>query len=83
MNDQTEMDKTVPGAHAVNLGALTGHMGKLSLTDEKPCINVNSLNLYYGEKQALKDISMVVPEKKGHCIHRSQRLRQIDAAALF
>ncbi len=64
MNDQTETDKTVPGAHALNLGALTGHMGKLSLTDEKPCINVNSLNLYYGEKQALKDISMVVPEKK-------------------
>ncbi len=64
MNDQTEMDKTVPSAHAVNLGALTGHTGKLSLTDEKPCINVNSLNLYYGEKQALKDISMVVPEKK-------------------
>ena len=64
MNDQTDTDKTVPGTHTVNLSALTGHMGKLSLADEKPCINVNSLNLYYGEKQALKDITMVVPEKK-------------------
>ena len=48
----------------MNLGALTGHMGKLSLADEQPCINVNGLNLHYGEKQALKDITMVVPEKK-------------------
>lgn len=64
MNDRTDTGKTVPGAHAVNLSALTGYMGKLSLADEKPCINVNGLNLYYGEKQALKDITMVVPEKK-------------------
>ncbi len=52
------------GSHAVNLSTLTGHMGKLSLADERPCINVNGLNLYYGDKQALKDITMVVPEKK-------------------
>ncbi len=52
------------GTHAVNLSTLTGHMGKLSLADERPCINVNGLNLYYGDKQALKDITMVVPEKK-------------------
>ena len=64
MNDQTDTDKAAPGAHAVNLGAVTGHMGKLSLADEKPCIYVNGLNLQYGEKQALKDITMVVPEKK-------------------
>ena len=64
MKDQTDTGKAVPGAHAVNLGAVTGHRGKLSLADEKPCINVNGLNLYYGEKQALKDITMVVPEKK-------------------
>ena len=64
MNDQTNTAMPAPGAHAVNLGALTGHTGKLSLADEKPCINVERLNLHYGEKQALKDISMVVPEKK-------------------
>ena len=64
MNYQTDTNEAVPGTHAVNLGALTGHMGKLSLADEQPCINVNGLNLHYGEKQALKDITMVVPEKK-------------------
>lgn len=64
MNDRIDADKTVPGTHAVNLSAVTGHMGKLSLADEKPCIYVNGLNLHYGEKQALKDITMVVPEKK-------------------
>ena len=64
MNDQTNTDGTAPGTHAVNLGNLTGQTGKLSLADENPSINVNGLNLYYGEKQALKDITMVVPEKK-------------------
>ena len=64
MNDQTDKDKAAPGTHAVNLSAVTGHVGKLSLADEKPCIYVNGLNLHYGEKQALKDITMVVPEKK-------------------
>ena len=64
MNDRTDTDKAAPGTHAVNLSTLTGHMGKLSLADERPCINVNGLNLYYGDKQALKDITMVVPEKK-------------------
>ena len=64
MNDQTNTDGTAPGAHAVNSGNLTGQAGKLSFADENPSINVNGLNLYYGEKQALKDITMAVPEKK-------------------
>ena len=64
MNEQTNIDETAPGTHAVNLGNLTGQTGKLSLADENPSINVNGLSLYYGEKQALKDITMVVPEKK-------------------
>ena len=64
MNDQTNTDGTAPGAHAVNLSNLTGQAGKLSFADENPSINVNGLNLYYGEKQALKDITMAVPEKK-------------------
>ena len=64
MNDQTNTDETAPGAHAVNSGNLTGQTGKLSFADENPSINVNGLNLYYGEKQALKDITMAVPEKK-------------------
>ena len=64
MNDQTNTDRAAPGTHAVNLGTLTGQTGKLSLADENPCVKVNGLNLYYGEKQALKDITMMIPEKK-------------------
>lgn len=64
MNDQTNPDRTAPGTHAVNLGTLTGQAGKLSLEDENPSVNVYDLNLFYGDKQALKDITMMIPEKK-------------------
>ena len=64
MNDQAKADRTAPGAHAMNIGALVSQGGKLSLADEIPSVKVNALNLYYGEKQALKDITMVIPEKK-------------------
>ena len=64
MNDQTNPDRTATATHAVNISALTGQAGKLSLADENPSIHVNGLNLHYGDKQALKDITMVIPEKK-------------------
>ena len=64
MNDQPDTGRTGPGTHAVNISTLTGQMGKLSLADETPCINVNGFNLHYGEKQALKDITLVIPERK-------------------
>ena len=64
MNDQTNTGRAGPGTHAVNIGALTGQVEKMSLVDENPSINVNGLNLYYEEKQALKDITMMIPEKK-------------------
>ena len=64
MNDQTSPDRTTTATHAVNISALTGQAGKLSLADENPSIHVDNLNLYYGDKQALKDITMVVPERK-------------------
>ena len=64
MNDQSNADRTAPGTHAANLGTLTGQSGKLSLADENPSVKVNGLNLFYGDKQALKDITMMMPEKK-------------------
>lgn len=36
----------------------------LSLADEVSKIEVNNLNLYYGNDQALKDINLIVPEKR-------------------
>ncbi len=64
MNDQTSPGTTAPVTHAVSMNILGGQVEKLSIADEKPCINVNDFNLHYGEKQALKDITLVIPEKK-------------------
>lgn len=36
----------------------------LSLADEISKIEVNHLNLYYGNDQALKDVNLIVPEKR-------------------
>ncbi len=44
--------------------SLPGPAGRLTLADESLCIRVRDFNLYYGDKQALKDINMVVPERR-------------------
>lgn len=50
--------------HAFDIGKLTQQQGPLHLADENPCLHVDNLNLFYGEKQALKNISMSIPEKR-------------------
>ncbi len=42
--------------------ATTNTANKLS--DEKECLKVNNLNLHYGDKQALFDINLSIPEKR-------------------
>ena len=37
---------------------------RLDLKKEKPCLEVDRLNLYYGEERALKNISLKIPEKR-------------------
>jgi len=37
---------------------------QLSLSRETPCIHVENFNLYYGDTQALKNINMMIPEKR-------------------
>lgn len=44
--------------------SLPGNSTELNLADEKECLQVNNLNLFYSEKQALKDINLVIPEKR-------------------
>ena len=61
-NKETAIDRAP--THGLAMGSLTSHPGGLHLDKEKPCITVNNFNLYYGEKQALKNISMVVPERR-------------------
>ena len=51
-------------SHAVDMGALTGQLNKLNLEDETPCVDIKDFNLYYADKQALKDINMTIPDKR-------------------
>ena len=55
---------TVP-THAMDLGSLvSGNSEKNLWSDETICIEVNDFNLFYGEKQALENINITIPEKK-------------------
>lgn len=51
--------------HAMDLGGIVNSSDdKPVLAEETVCIEVNNFNLFYGQDQALKDINMVIPEKK-------------------
>ena len=50
--------------HAINMDAI-GHSGDTNqLTDETIHFETKGLNLFYGEKQALDDISIVIPQHR-------------------
>ena len=49
---------------AFNLDSLGRSRRILSLEQEQTCMEIQDLNLFYGEKQALYDISMKVPQKR-------------------
>lgn len=51
-------------SHAMNLSALGREQRTNSLEKEKISIEADNLNLYYGEKQALQNINLGIPEKK-------------------
>jgi len=59
----TEENKTTT-THAIDMSSIVKSDVETKLADEKICIEVNNFNLFYGEKQALKNISLVIPEKK-------------------
>jgi len=50
--------------HAINMDAIGAGGTAKQLADETLRIKTNSLNLYYGEKQALDDISLVIPQNR-------------------
>ncbi len=50
--------------HAIDIGQLGREQQKLSLENEKIAIDVRGLSLYYGDAQALKDISMKIPRNR-------------------
>jgi phosphate transport system ATP-binding protein len=58
----TEAKKTAN--HAIDMSSIVKSDVEAKLADEKVCIEVGNFNLFYGEKQALKNISLTIPEKK-------------------
>ncbi len=50
--------------HSINMSALGREERSNTLEDETICITTDNLNLYYGEKRALHDINLSIPEKK-------------------
>ena len=50
--------------HGVNIQALSRKPIERSLAEEVVALDVRALNLYYGEKRALHDISLSIPTKR-------------------
>ncbi|MEN8169556.1 MAG: phosphate ABC transporter ATP-binding protein PstB [Pseudomonadota bacterium] len=50
--------------HGVDINSLDREPRQRSLQDEKLCLEVKDLNLYYGEKQALTGINMQIPKQR-------------------
>ncbi|MBX8473668.1 phosphate ABC transporter ATP-binding protein PstB [Pseudomonas cichorii] len=50
--------------HGVNMSALRRNKSGLHLADEVVAIEVPGLNLFYGDKQALFDVSLNIPKQK-------------------
>ena len=50
--------------HGVNLDALNRKQTTMDINDETICLETKALNLFYGEKQALRDVSIQLPAKR-------------------
>ncbi len=57
-------ETTTTKSHGINMSALGRKQRSNTLADETICITTDNLNLYYGEKRALHDINLAIPEKK-------------------
>ncbi len=50
--------------HAIDPTVISENVSLSSIEDEDICITVNDLNLFYGEKQALHEVNLVIPRKR-------------------
>ncbi len=62
--DVSNKSSTDAPTHAMDLGSIVKSGQNNQLENEKLSISVRNFNLYYGESQALKNISMDIPEKR-------------------
>jgi phosphate transport system ATP-binding protein len=59
MNEQNKIP-----THGIDVSSLTRSAEQLDLEGEEKVIQVNNLNLYYSDKQALYDINMSIPKQR-------------------
>ena len=50
-------------SHSIDMSSVLSNTGRANIPNE-PCIKVQNLNLFYGQKQALHDVSMEMYRKK-------------------
>jgi len=55
--------KSTP-THTIDIEALTRGRHTQQIADESPCLQIKDLNLFYGKKQALHDIDMLIPKQR-------------------
>jgi len=58
------LEKAAVPTHAINMGDIGPGRKTMNIEDETPCLQVQDLNLYYSEKQALHGVNMVIPKKR-------------------
>ncbi len=58
------MSSSTTPTHAIDMDNLGRGAAISRLEDETPCLEVKNLNLFYGEKQALHGVDMVIPKKR-------------------
>ncbi len=56
-------DSTAP-THAIDISAMQREPRQMRFEDEQICLEVKSVDLYYGEKQALKGINLKMPKQR-------------------
>ena len=59
-----DTNKTATAGHAINMESLGRVRNETSIADEDITLNVDGLDLYYGDKQALFDVNMEIPREK-------------------
>ncbi len=57
------MNNSTP-THGIDINAMQREQRHLRLEDEKICLEVKNVDLYYGEKQALKNINLQIPQQR-------------------
>lgn len=66
--DSEEVTVTEPNTttttHAIDMSSIVKSAVDAKLADEKVCIEVSDFNLFYSGAQALKNINIMIPEKK-------------------